>query len=125
MWIDEWQQTCCGDPLAEGEETTLHLRPAEVPWFAGVFGPAFPRGLAGCDETHQMTDVVRIVQGTVASIHAASCRYAEAPDGTGCTPVPGSGELRRIRAIDDTVHPMGDRDLVGFVVELTGAHDRP
>jgi|APMI01.1.fsa_nt_gi hypothetical protein len=124
VWIDEWQQSCCGDALAQGDETTLHLRPADVPWFEGVFGGAFVRGLAGCDETHQMTEVERIVEGRVRSIHAASCAYEESTDGTGAVPVRGSGEFHRIPAIDGAFRPLGGKELVGYVVELAGAHDR-
>ena len=124
MWIDEWQQSCCGDALGEGEEATLHLRPADVPWFEVVFGPAFVRSLAGCDETHQMTDVERIVEGRVRKIEAATCSYREAADGSGAVPVPASGRLHRIRRIDEDYRPMGGKELVGYVVELADARDR-
>ncbi len=124
VWIDEWQQSCCGDALAEGDEVTMRLRPVDASWFEAVFGSAFVRGLAGCDESHQMTQVQRIVEGRVHRIHAASCEYRESGDGMGAIPVPGSGVLRRIPAIDGECRPVGGSELVGYVVDLDKAHDR-
>lgn len=125
VWIDEWQQTCCGDEIAEGDALTLHLRRVDQPWFDVAFGPSFAAGLAGCDETHEPTDVERIVEGRVRRIEAASCAYETLPDGSGAVPVRGSGELHRVRVIDGTYRPMRGQEIVGYVVELAGARDRP
>ena len=123
VWIDEWQQACCGEEITEGDEVTLHLRGVDVPWFDTAFGAGFSAGLTGCDETHEPTDVERIVEGRVRRISAATCGYQTLPDGSGAIPVRGSGELHRVRVIDGSFRPLRGQDLVGYVVELSDARD--
>ena len=126
VWIADWQMQCCGDPFRRGERiawTVLRgLDSHEPEWLAEVLGDRVV-AVDAIEEHHQEEDSeVEPVIGTIASIRAVSCRLAPVTEGSRTyVQIPGSGVTTDIEMADGWTEPPSGTELMGYLVELTGA----
>jgi hypothetical protein len=129
VWVDEWQQACCGEEFAVGATVTWQLASterltaADTTWLAAVVGDEEAATVTHHEEHHDGADTTTPVTGTVESIRAAYCRYAPllGEDPRMHHPVPGTAVLDPIDTVSDTVSDLPrqpELSLVGFLVEL-------
>lgn len=126
VWIADWQLQCCGDPFRRGERiawTVLKGLDSNLPQrLAEVLGdPAVT--VDAIEEHHQgEASEVEPVIGTVASIRAVSCRLAPVTEGSRTyVQIPGSGVTTEVEMADGWTEPPSGTELMGYLVELTGA----
>jgi hypothetical protein len=125
VWIADWQMQCCGDPFRRGERiawTVLKGSDSHLPeWLAEVLGDRAVT-VDAIEEHHQGDSEVEPVIGTIVSIRAVSCRLAPVTEGSRTyVHVPGSGETTDIEMADGWTEPPSGTELMGYLVELTGA----
>lgn len=121
VWVDAWQQQCCGDAFAVGDTVTWPLESEpDREWLRDALTPE----LASCLTHHQERHAVGGAEpprrtGVVVGVRAAFGRYAaRADDGAGLHPEPGSAVLVDLARVEGAESfPTGER-LNGFVVEL-------
>ncbi len=110
VWMDEWQQACCGEPFAVGSVVTWTLEPPDADRLAAVLGPAEARTVTHREERHdERTAQTPHVTGSVRSIRAVLSR----PGPGGAAPV-----IEDIWTLEDYAPPDGELGLVGYLVEL-------
>lgn len=121
VWVDEWQQACCGDDFAVGSRVTwqLHAR-ADPEWLATVIGQDEAATVTHCEEHHDGGDSAVATTGTVRAIRAAYCRFAprSSVDAHMLYPVPKSTVLTPIFEVDAEPPQEEGLSLVGFLVDL-------
>ncbi|MBW8481929.1 DUF6578 domain-containing protein [Actinomadura parmotrematis] len=114
IWVDDWQQECCGDPFAIGTRVTWTLVGTGLPDLDGAV-----RLDAAEDHHGAAGEGAPATTGTVLAIKAAHARYA--PDGAGSrtfVPVPGTTRLTPLTSVVRSVRDDGGLRLRGYVVTL-------
>ncbi|NDL60378.1 DUF6578 domain-containing protein [Phytoactinopolyspora mesophila] len=122
VWVDSWQMQCCGDPIRSGDTVawTLEAEP-DIGWLTSVAGEKLANSIDYHEEHHGgLPDDAPITRGDVTGIFHVRCAYTEQPDGTGTmlVPVPGSAEVTEVRYADGWADGAGDREFMGYVVDL-------
>ena len=121
VWVDAWQQECCGDPFAIGDGVTWPLESEpDREWLQAALTPELASRVGFWQERHAEAGAEpQSRTGTVVGVRAAFGRYAAREgDGAGLYPVPGSAVLVDLaRAAGFESVPSGER-LNGYVVEL-------
>lgn len=126
VWVADWQMQCCGDPFRRGERiawTVLVGSDSQASeWLTEVLGDRTVT-VDAIEEHHQEDDsAVEPVIGTVASIRAVSCRLEPVSEGSRTyVHVPDSGVINDIEMADGWTEPQSGTELMGYLVELTGA----
>ena len=124
VWVDAWQQQCCGDAFAVGDVVAWPLdETPDVHWLGAALAPELASRIRYSQERHATARVEPPVRaGTVVGIRAAFGRYAALVDGDpGLYPVPGSAVLVDVAGADGRESvPTGER-LNGYVVEIEPA----
>jgi hypothetical protein len=120
VWIDDWQQQCCGQPFAVGSRVSWTLIAPDAEWLAGVLGPDLSTSITHAEEHHGLPGDATATAGTVRSIRAVRCRYARRPgaDSRMHHPVPGSTAVTSIDTADGWEREQDDLRFVGYLVEL-------
>jgi hypothetical protein len=96
VWVDGWQQECCGEPW--GVRSTVHWMLADAD--LGYFAPLFPDNSGVTVDRHEdhhdalPADTLETV-GVIVAIRGVHLSYAPAPGGDPkrLYPVPGSARL--------------------------------
>jgi hypothetical protein len=127
VWIDSWQQQCCGDDFRVGSDVSWSVVPQDGPneWVELLLDRPWAEKVVFHEEHHGggLTTVIRC---TVRSIHEVTYRLApqvRGPDQI-LVPVPGSGIVKEV-AIADKWGPEPPDDLKrqmsfgGWIVEVT------
>lgn len=121
VWVDAWQQECCGDEVAIGDIVTWPLEPEpDREWLRDALTPELASSLTHHQERHAVGgEEPPSRTGVVLGIRAAFGRYAGRQGADpGLYPVPGSAvlvDLARVSGLESV--PTGAR-LNGYVVEL-------
>ena len=109
VWVDEWQQACCGEHFSVGSVVSWTLTDAP-PELAPLFDPASGVVIDGLEDHHSdLAEGAAVTRGTVQSIRAVQLQYAR---GTGA--IPGSAVLT---AVSDSGGGSLGR-IAAFLVEL-------
>lgn len=117
VWVDAWQQQCCGEPFSVGSRVGWTLR--DLPrgrFFEDVAGAEIARRITHAEEHHgAVPEDTPVVQGTVREILAIHASLVRERDWT-------PGESRAVAAADgwDEVDGLS---FNGYVVDLDV--DRP
>lgn len=121
VWMDGWQQECCGEPFAVGQRVSWDVHRADREWLGTVLGAASADAIEWAEDHHgPVTDDERSLTGIVVSLRVVRRRY-EPVAGRGSrdfAPVPGSATLTSIRSTDRRGREPDGQRFVGYVVEL-------
>lgn len=121
VWVDAWQQRCCGDGFAVGDTVTWPLESEpDRDWLRAALTPELASRLTHHQERHAVGGAEPPSRtGVVLGVRAAFGRYAACEgDEAVLYPEPGSAvlvELSRVEGFEDG--PTGER-LNGYLVEL-------
>jgi hypothetical protein len=121
VWVDAWEQQCCGEPFRAGKEIAWEVN--ERPGAERVavrLGPDWAGRIRFAQE-HHGDDPEGTLTGTVARIDAVACRRER--HGRTLNLVLGSGQLHEVRS-DVSWVPSGEGELWthdGWIVELRTA----
>lgn len=120
VWVDAWQQTCCGDRFEVGSDVTWMLTSPDTAFLALLLGANEAANVSHAEEHHsQGANDLRETPGSVLSIRGVSCRYGLVPGGAPNVqyPIEGSTVVTDLRSSDDR-ESIEDRTFVGYLVEL-------
>jgi len=123
VWVDDWQQQCCGEPFAIGSTVDWMLSVDFSPdWMADVLGPSVGAEVTHVEDHHGLApEGTPVTHGAVTRIRAASCRYApdnSDPEGRTYAAVRGTGRLDELQEADPWFEPPAPLEFKGFVVDL-------
>jgi hypothetical protein len=118
VWVEAWEQACCGDAFAEGSEVNWTLVPPSD-GLARIF--RVEDGVAvDAVESHHGPDVDRASRtiGVVESIRLVHINYSSESDSNDGNErlIPGSAKVTRVR--DSTDARTREREFAGFLVVL-------
>jgi hypothetical protein len=125
VWVDDWQQQCCGAPFAVGGTVHWTLTGPDTAWLATVLGPERAAAVDRAEEHHgRLPDDAPVTTGTVTSIGAVHCRFRPLPGGNRRDRYPDAGTTTVTRRDSADGWEPADADLrfVGYLVEI--ADDR-
>jgi hypothetical protein len=132
VWIESWQQQCCGDDFRVGSKVRWAVRqnPDGDEWIDLLLGPEWSKKV-GFAEDHHLDENDGVLTGVVANISVVTCDRVLGdasqlgPRGNVLVPVPGSGRLRTVEAADCWEPEPRDRSagwsFDGWIVELESA----
>lgn len=128
VWVDAWQQQCCGDDFRVGSQVAWSAVPQDGPdgWVGLLLGGEWAEKVRFHEEHHSDDDESAVVlAGTVVSIREVTCRRVPQPQGSGqlMVPIAGSGMLHEVDVPDKwSAEPSADlRDHLtfdGWIVEV-------
>lgn len=102
VWVDAWQQQCCGAEFGVGSTVTWTVKsqPDGAEWVGLLLGREWAERVEYHEEHHD--DAEETVSGRVVSIRVVTCSRVGEPQGAGTSyvPVPGSGRLREVDVAD-------------------------
>jgi hypothetical protein len=117
VWMDDWQQACCGDRFEVGSAVTWEVRPQEQSeWLRTVVGADEAKTIAYRAERHDDVELRRLT-GSVRSIRSVRCRHEMIP-GEGMYPIAGSAVFEPLVAVDRGGPVEDGFDRLGYLVEL-------
>jgi hypothetical protein len=97
VWVDDWQQACCGDPFAVGGTVRWSVVDATGGGLAQYFPASSGVSITYAEQHHGPAHPGELVtiEGRVTAIHGVQLRYVEdEPGSRSFRPVPGSGATR-------------------------------
>lgn len=109
VWVDAWQQQCCGEPFGVGSTVHWNVTPEDEvsEWTKKLLGEEWGRRVEFHEEHHTGEDEpTSSLSGLVKSIKVVTCdRELKENDGIGpkglvWMPVPASGRLREVEVAD-------------------------
>ncbi len=112
VWIDAWQQECCGEPFRAGDVVAWEANErAAVDGLVARVGADRAAGVRYVQE-HHGDDPDGVVSGAIARIDEVVCRRDEG------ALVVGSGHLREVVAVPE--NPQGPEQWTreGWIVEI-------
>jgi hypothetical protein len=128
VWVDSWQQQCCGGNFAVGSMVNWHVRPQvdfDPEWVTRLLGDSWSGRVVHHEEHHDEVEWPTI-SGQVVSISVVTCAREAKQHGALASvlmPVPGSGRLRTVQVADpwEPEPPesrMLEESFEGWIVEL-------
>jgi hypothetical protein len=124
VWVDAWQQQCCGDEFEVGSTVTWDItRQPDSEWVKLLLGDTWARRVEYREEHHDDASGSPLT-GQVISIQVVTCSRQPEQKGSGTvlTPVPGSGTLRQVQMADpwepEHLDQVPMRSFDGWIVEL-------
>lgn len=132
VWMDAWQQQCCGDDFEVGSAVSWSVFPSDIPdgWVELLLGLTWAQRVTFREEHHVDDDNSSIViAGIVRSIREVTCRRTEQPR-VGWVPVAGSGVVKEVDIADkwsaEPPHDLSPRvTFDGWIVELELVDESP
>jgi hypothetical protein len=118
VWIDGWQQECCGEPLSEGGSVRWTVVQAGRELDA-YFPPSSAVAVKYAQERHGPVrdEALLTIEGRVAAIRAVQLRYVQdEPGSRSFRPVAGSARLTRLRTAGGA--ELRGRGFAGYLVDL-------
>jgi hypothetical protein len=132
VWVDSWQQQCCGEPFRVGSDVRWEVKrhEAAIDWLERLVGPEWSARIRYVED-HHGDEVDGLLTGEVAEIHAVTSGRVPGdvpgpgPVGTVYVPITGTGRLRRVAAADPWEFEPRETQtrwvFDGWVVRLTSA----
>ncbi|MGH3758330.1 DUF6578 domain-containing protein [Actinophytocola sp.] len=119
VWLDEWQQTCCGDPFEVGSVVTWSLKPPNTEGLRAILGPDEAQAVTHHEEHHDAEETPRVT-GSVRSVRVVRCHSAPKPGEDPWThyPVAESTVIEPVQAVAGYQPDRDGLSLVGYLVEL-------
>jgi hypothetical protein len=125
VWVEAWQQQCCGEPFGVGSTLPWTLVESDREYVDALFRPDHSVEVDRLEDRHGADPDAPDTVGTVMSIRSVHVRYAPTPDDRRVFyPVPESAELAEVdRSNGDE---LWSRDFAGYLVEIrTSDDDQP
>jgi hypothetical protein len=132
VWIDSWQQQCCGDEFRVGSTVHWDVFPTKEQdgWVETLLGPDWGAKVRYQEDHHGGLDdaASEKLHGVVRSIYVVTCdRWLKTgpgePTGGVWLPIPGSGRLRAVDLADPwepeppDKEPPDDEDSARWIVD--------
>ena len=128
VWVDSWQQQCCGEEFRVGSEIHWHGHRTKErkSWITTLLGAEWADAVEYEENHHGPPDALNPLvelHGMVRSIRVVTCDGKTKPNSTGFSriPVPGSGRLQMVEVADPwkPEPPAQAREMfAGWIVEL-------
>jgi hypothetical protein len=131
VWVESWQQQCCGDEFQVGSSVTWNVTRAKdaEDWVTTLLGPDWGEKVRYTEDHHGLDEGLgRELRGVVRSIHVVTCdrkpehQPGRSPSGQVWVLVPSSGRLREVEVADPWEPEPSDDDphqsFDGWVVEV-------
>jgi hypothetical protein len=117
VWVDSWQQECCGTPFAIGSEVTWTLTDATGRDLDLLFASSERIVVDGVEDHHGYApDDAPVTVAAVTTIRAVQLRYTAADEERAHRAVPGSARLIALHRSDG--EEMRAAGFAGYVVEI-------
>ncbi|MCU1471395.1 MAG: hypothetical protein JWQ39_2544 [Glaciihabitans sp.] len=117
VWIDAWQQQCCGDSFSVGDDVLWDCRKPDTKWLSTVLGDREAQAVAYAEEHHDGGSTYRLA-GTILEIDALYCTYDVDPRTRVATPVPGSGIKQGLISVTGQEPDRAHASLSGYLVAV-------
>lgn len=136
MWVQSWQQQCCGQRFAAGSQVQWRVVRHDAPheWITELLGPEWASRVTFTEE-HHLGDATGTLSGVVSTIDVLTCErvldQSELSTSMGYVPVSGSGRLRRVTESDPWEPEPQSRvgrsgwSFDGWIVRLTDVRYQP
>jgi hypothetical protein len=131
VWVDSWQQQCCGDEFGVGSDVCWDVYPTRDgdDWVASLLGSEEEAEVQFSSNHHGVLDHLgpgHELRGVVRSIRVMTCAREPQPhpnpSGIAWVVVPGSAQLREVQVADAwEPEPPADepqRSFEGWIVEV-------
>lgn len=119
VWIDDWQQECCGDPFAPGDDVEWPLsREVDVDGLAAMIGENDAVAVDLDLDSHGLSTDATPRQGTVVSITTVHARYEIRADLGARVALPETARRRRIDRAERFEPRAPGMEFVGYLVDL-------
>jgi hypothetical protein len=121
VWVDEWQQQCCGATFTVGTQVRWTLTSPDPRRLSPLLGEDLAAAVEYAEERHGgLPEDAPATTATVRSIRAVLCRLAPAPGGDPCArhPVKGAAVLRWTHTSDAWPPRSENLRLEGYLVEV-------
>ena len=119
VWVEAWEQACCGEPFALGSEVTWRLAPAHE-GLAQIFRAEDGIVVDAVESHHggDLPDDAPSTSGTVETIRLVHITYGPRPHDGGNVigPLPASARITSV--IRPSAEATSQRGFAGFLVEL-------
>lgn len=123
VWVDQWQQECCGESFRIGSAVTWTVSSSAMgsEWAGLLLGEEWGRAVTHHEEHHSEDEELGVVSGVVHTIYDVTCRRTR--NDRAFEPVPMSGVLTPTDSaeVGDSTSQFGDDSAVtfeGWIVEL-------
>ena len=118
VWVDGWQQECCGDPWSIGSTVSWTLGDADDDYLAPLFPPESGVTVDRAEEHHGgLAEDAPSTSGIVVAIHGVQLRYEPMRgDPRMLYPVPGSAHLTPLTQSDGDERR--SEGFAGYLVEI-------
>jgi Family of unknown function (DUF6578) len=132
VWIESWQQQCCGHDFRVGSTVRWEVRqhPGGHDWVRILLGTGWSEKVFFAED-HHTDESEGVLTGVVSHISVVTCDRvlgdAAQPEARGrvLVPVPGSGRLRTVEMADswepEPRDPSAGWSFDGWIVELEPA----
>jgi hypothetical protein len=105
VWVDAWQQQCCGDEFRVGSQVRWNVDPVQDQgWVASLLGSEWATQVRYSENHHGPDELGDEMHAVVRSIRAVTCDRGPQPDpnpsGRAWVVIPGSGQLREVEVAD-------------------------
>ncbi len=122
VWMDAWQQQCCGEPFSAGTSISWNLIDRDLAWLEPVIGAAEVKCIRFAEDHHAEADTGARTSAVVRSIHAVLCQYEPSPNDDPRhlqhSVVPGSQTLDPVATATGWERESDTHTFVGYVVAL-------
>jgi hypothetical protein len=119
VWVDSWQQECCGDAWSIGTVVRWTVADADQEYLAPLFASESDVRVDYHEEHHGgLPDDAPTTSGTVVGIRGVQLRYAPPSGGDAGTlyPVPASARLTTLTSSDGP--ELRWEGFAGYLVEI-------
>lgn len=113
VWVDGWQQACCGEPFAVGTRVQWQVQEPDLGFAGRLF--ATPPTIDHA-EAHHGPEGLPVVSGRVRRIRTVDVRYERGERENTLHPVAGSARTAGVEASDGPEHRR--QGFVGYLVDL-------
>jgi len=132
VWIEGWQQQCCGDDFRVGSAVRWEVKqnPDGDEWIGLLLGPEWSKRV-GFSQAHHLGESDGVLTGVVSEISVITCDRVlgnaphPGPGGKVLVAVRGSGRLRKVEVADrwepEPRDPAAGWSFDGWIVELDSA----
>ena len=122
VWMDAWQQQCCGEPFSVGTSISWNLIDRDLAWLAPVIGADEVKRIRFAEDHHAEADTGVRTSAVVTSIYAVLCQYEPSPNDDPRRfqhpMVPGSQTLDPVATATGWESESDTHTFVGYLVEL-------
>ena len=121
MWVDSWQQQCCGEPFEVGSQVAWMLRAIDREFARSVLGDDLAQSVTHAEEHHgELPEDGPAVVGRVTAIHTVHCEFAPRIGRQDNTryPVPGTTVLSSAMSADGWEPEPDGLVFVSYLVEV-------